>query len=197
VVTIGLALILLRKTTELVNFRYGDVELTLPVGFSLAIVGIAITLFPSLNSSVSTTPAPPGNLGPNIPIPTAQNPTLFPIKIDPVNNPVPCRATFTGAGDVPSDRRLWLIIQRVGSPSKYYPKPAFVTAADRKWTAANVTVGSKDTLAGSLYMIYAVLVDDEIDQFLKHRHAKEELESIPGRQVDQIQISRSGDVNDC
>jgi hypothetical protein len=67
-----------------------------------------------------------------------------------------------------------------------------VNVADHKWTAANVTVGTKDTLAGLRYMIYAVLVDDATNQLLEQRHSKEWLENIPGRQVDQIQVSRNG-----
>ncbi len=210
VVTIGLVLIFLRKTTELVNFRYGDVELTLPAGFLLIIIGIVITLFPigaqyfdaknldpSQDSPASTTQATPGNTGPNTPIPTTQNPTLLPIKIDSVNIPVPCRITFTGTGDVPSDRTLWLVTQRIGTPPKYYPKPVIVNVADHKWIAGNVTVGTKDTLAGSLYIIYAVLVDDATNQLLKQRYSKDWLENIPGREVDQIQVSRSGNGNGC
>jgi uncharacterized integral membrane protein len=78
VVTIGLVLIFLRKTTELVNFRYGDVELTLPAGLFLVVVGIVITLFPigvqyfdtkdrspGQNSLTSTMQAVPGDVGSN------------------------------------------------------------------------------------------------------------------------------------
>jgi hypothetical protein len=46
-------------------------------------------------------------------------------------------------------------------------------------------------------MIYAVLVDDATNQLLKQRHAKDWLDDIPGHQVDQIQVSRSGDGSGC
>ena len=206
VVTIGLVLIFLRKTTELVNLRYGDAELTLPAGFLLVIIGIVIPIGGhildmkgfnlSQNSPAPTMKTTPGNADPNALNPTTQNPTFFSIKIDPVNIPVPCRFNFTGTGDVPSDRVLWLVVQRIGTP-KYYTKPAAVNVADHKWVVADVTVGTKDTPAGSLYMIYAVLADDETNQLLKQRQPKVPLEKIPGRQVDQIQVSRSGDGNDC
>ena len=74
---------------------------------------------------------------------------------------------------MPSDRKLWLVIQRTSTPPKYYSNPAIVNVADHKWTAANVTVGTKDTLAGSRYMIYAMLVDDATNQLLEQRHSKE------------------------
>lgn len=194
VVTIGLLLIFLRETTELVNFRYGGVELTLPAGFFLVIIGIVITLFPigvqyfdtknfdpSRNSPTSTMQTAPENAGPNAPIHASQNPTPFPIEIDPVNIPIPCRVTFTGTGDVPSDRTLWLVIQRISTPPKYYPKPVIVNAVDHKWIAANVIVGTKDTLADSRYVIYAVLVDDATNQRLKQRNSKDWLEEHPGQ----------------
>jgi hypothetical protein len=141
--------------------------------------------------------AVPGDVGSNPSIFTTQNSATFSIKIDPVNAPVSCRATFIGTGDVPSGRTLWLVIQRISTPPKYYPKPVIVNVADHMWRAVNVTVGAKDTLAGSPYMIYAVLVDDATNQLLKQRHAKDWLDDIPGHQVDQIQVSRSGDGSGC
>ncbi|HKR49471.1 MAG TPA: hypothetical protein VJT72_07800 [Pseudonocardiaceae bacterium] len=209
VATIGLVLIFLRKTTDLVNFRYGDVELTLPAGLFLVIIGVVITLFPigvqyytntkglspSQNLPTSTIQATPGNTDPNVPIPATQNPAPSPIKIDPVNTPVPCRSKFTGTGDEPPDHKLWLVIQQISTP-KYYSKPV-TSVADHKWIAENVILGRKNTPAGSGYMIYAVLVDDATDQLLKQRPPRESLENIPGRQVDQIQVSRSRDENGC
>jgi hypothetical protein len=113
-----------------------------------------------------------------------------------VNKP-PCHTKFTGTGDVPSDRKLWLAAERLGSPPKFYFKRVFVNVAEHKWIAANVTVGAKDTLAGSLYIIYAVLVDDVTNQLLEQDHFKEGAAGILGRPVDQIQVSRSGDGTGC
>lgn len=205
VAAIGLVLIFLGKATGLVNIRYLDVELTLPAGLLLVIIGVAIVVFPIGANVLASKDANPGQDSPastiqtttNAPTPTTQNPALRPIKIDPVNTPVPCHTKFTGTGDVPSDRVLWLITQQLGSPPKYYSKPVFVNVAEHKWIAANVTIGTRDTPPGSLYMIYAVLVDDATNQLLKQRHSKDWLANIPGRQVDQIQVSRSGDGTGC
>ncbi|MGH3773417.1 MAG: hypothetical protein ACRDRW_18840 [Pseudonocardiaceae bacterium] len=208
----GIVLIVLKKATEIVNVKFGDWELTLTVGLFLVIIGVVILIFPSgarilglkdLNPSQESPASPTrvttGSSGQDTPSLTTSGPTLLPVKINPVTTPVPCRVTLTGTGDVPPGRTLWLVTQRSNTLPKYYFKRVIVDAAEHKWIAANITIGSKDTLPGSPYTIYAALVDNTTNQLITQGKFTGGVSDIPNTvlRVDQLQISRSSDGNGC
>lgn len=208
--TVGFVLIILKKTTDVVNLQYRDWEVTFPVSVFLVVIGIFFpvvshiiyskTSSPSRDSPASAPPAATtGSRGPDAPLPTTSSPTLHPIKIDPANAPVPRCATFTGAGDVPAGHTLWLVNERSDTRPKYYFKRVIVNAAEHRWIATNAVIGSQDTPAGTPYTIYAVLVDDLTNQLINEGYFKGGVANIPDTalRVAQIQISRSGDGNDC
>ncbi len=63
---------------------------------------------------------------------------LAPIRVDQVQDPPRC-AKFTGSGDVPDGKTLWLVVQ--SDEPKYYFYPTIPEPLQHRWAAENVTLG--------------------------------------------------------
>jgi hypothetical protein len=124
---------------------------------------------------------------------------LLSIRINPVDGPLSRCATFTGTGDVPRRRTLWLVVLTPGS-WLYYPKSVTVNAVEHKWTASGVILGSKDDPANMFFKVYAVLVDNADDRlFQQSISTGVGLPNLPSDTdwSDPLQVSRNGDLAEC
>jgi hypothetical protein len=186
-------------------WNWGKVNaLAAVAGVVLAIVLAVIQYWPSLAGPVTgdtrTATHEPSLQSPPLPQASAPPPsisdqtTLTHIRFDPVGQ-IPRCATFTGTGDVPSGRILWLVA--LTASSKYYFKPVTTNAVDHKWSAANVNIGSQADPVGTPYIIYAALVDDATSRQIGQLGSgvTELPEGID--KVAQIKVSRSGDGAKC
>jgi hypothetical protein len=120
------------------------------------------------------------------------------IKITQVYDQVPRCTTFSGEGNVPANKNLWLAIFS-DNAQKYFFRPVTVNGAQHSWIATNVTIGSKDSPTGSRYTIYAVLVDNDIDQQLRQGRFAGGIAALPPNfhKVYQIEVRRGGDSAEC
>lgn len=104
--------------------------------------------------------------GPTTQAPTTGAPTTQdaqPIRFDPVTKPVPRCASFTGEGDVPQDRQLWVVVKtKEGGRTKYYFDEA--TAAGGRWSAPKVSIGSAADPTGELFNVEAVIFTNAASQ---------------------------------
>jgi hypothetical protein len=118
------------------------------------------------------------------------------VKFDPVTQ-VPMCANFTGTGDVPLGRTLWLAV--LTDTGKYYFKPVAVDMTGHKWTATKNTIGSQDDPAGTPFTIYAVLVDNGTDRLIKQGHFDGGVASLPDTVLvaSQLKVLRSSDHTEC
>jgi hypothetical protein len=213
VATIGLLFIVLKVTIEGVPVRHGKTEAVLPGALFLLVLGIVIIIFVPLlyptarapkgdasrseGSPKSTTPVTTQDPGPDTSTSAAPDPTILPhIKIDPANKFVPRCATFTGTGDAPSGRTLWLAV--LTPMGKYYFKPVSANATEHKWTA-NVILGAAGDPPGAPFMIYAALVDSAINREISQGQFNGEAANLPGgiTWIDHIQVARSGTQTEC
>jgi hypothetical protein len=122
-----------------------------------------------------------------------------PVKINPVDGPPPRCATFTGTGNAPRGRTLWLVVLTPGS-WLYYPKPVTMNTAERKWTASRVNLGARNDPVGMRFKVYAVLVDNADNrQFLQSVSTGVGLLGLPNDTdwSDPIEVSRNSDLVDC
>jgi hypothetical protein len=145
----------------------------------------------SSGRSLSPDPAPSATS------PVAPSPSVpLNIKFDPVTQ-VPMCANFTGNGDVPLGRTLWLAV--LTDTGKYYFKQVAVDMTDHKWTATKNTIGSPDDPAGTPFTIYAVLVDNGTDRLIKQGQFDGGVASLPDTVVvaNQIKVVRSADRTEC
>jgi hypothetical protein len=119
------------------------------------------------------------------------------IGFDPVAGQVPRCATFTGTGDVPPDRVLWLVV--LTPSSKYYFKPVTTNAADHRWTAANANIGSQADPVGTHFTIYAALAEDATSRKIEQGQFGGGIAELPEGidKVAQIKVSRSSDRTKC
>ncbi len=183
-------------------------ELKIPAALIVALLGLIMVLGGNFGSAIistlgsgdktSHTEAPVATPSSNVTTPNTPSPTgPSSIKINPVNTPVPMCATFTGTGDVPSGRTLWLTVRT--DTLKYYFKPVTLNVTEHNWTATNAIIGSQDDHAGALFTIYAVLVDGATNRLINQGHFNGGVADLPDAVVwvDQLQVSRSTDRTEC
>lgn len=142
---------------------------------------------PSVSSPDSNTPSSPSLAAPN----------QIPIKIDQVNGQVAMCATFGGEGDVPSGKNLWLAV--MSNTGKYFFKSVIPNVVQHRWISKKVSIGSKGDPAGTLFAIYAVLVDDATNQQLAQERFAGGVATLPlgFEKVDQIEVERGPDSTEC
>jgi hypothetical protein len=99
---------------------------------------------------------------------------------------------------VPTNKNLWLAILTSGS-KEYFFRPAVPNVDQHHWTSKNVTIGSQNTAPGTLFTIYAVLVDNVADQQLRQGHFAGGITALPTNfeKVDQVEVERGHDSTEC
>lgn len=144
-------------------------------------------LMPSVPSQVSNTPSSPSLAAPN----------QIPIKIDRVNGQVAMCATVGGEGDTPLGKNLWLAV--MSNTGKYFFRPVIPNVVQHRWISKKVSIGSKGDPAGTLFAIYAVLVDDATNQQLAQDRFAGGIATLPPgfEKVDQIEVERGPDSTEC
>jgi hypothetical protein len=130
------------------------------------------------------------------PVPNSTEPV--PIKIDRINGQVPRCATFGGQGDLSTDKNLWLAVLTSGS-KEYFFRPVVVNVDQHHWISQKVTIGSQKTATGTLFTIYAVLVDNATDQLLRQGHFAGGINALPAgfKKEDEIEVERGPDSVEC
>lgn len=171
---------------------------------------IAATISHSMSSASATSPttaittsqAPPTPSVPSAASNTPYNPPLaapnqVPIKIDRVNGQVAMCTTVGGEGDAPLGRNLWLAV--LSNTGKYFFKPVIPNVVQHRWISKKVSIGSKGDPAGTLFAIYAVLVDDATNQQLAQERFAGGIATLPPsfEKVDQIEVERGPDSTEC
>jgi hypothetical protein len=121
----------------------------------------------------------------------------LPIKIDRVRFPVPRCSTFAGEGDVSVGQNLWLAV--LSDTKRYYFKPVIVNPAEHSWISKNVTIGAQGDSPGTVFTVYAVVVDDATNQRLQQERYAGGITDLPANfaVVDQMRVSRSTDSKAC
>jgi hypothetical protein len=184
-----------------------------------AIIGAVITagatvIAAAINHSMSSTSATPPTTAiptsqpaptPSVPSPasnTSSNPSLaapnqIPIKVDRVNGQVAMCTTVSGEGDVPLDKNLWLAV--LSNTGKYFFRPVIPNVVQHRWISKKVSIGSKGDPPGTLFAIYAVLVDDATNQQLAQERFAGGIATLPPsfEKVDQIEVERGPDSTEC
>jgi hypothetical protein len=98
---------------------------------------------------------------PTTPVTATQG--ALPIRFDPVTGTVPRCASFTGKGDVPQGRQLWIVVvTNEGGRAKYYFDDA--SAASGQWSAPKVSIGSISDPAGEWFKVWAVTFTNATSQ---------------------------------
>ncbi len=127
-----------------------------------AIIGVTGPWTHSSGGSATATQAPTTQ-APATGVPATQN--AQPIRFDPVTKPVPRCASFTGEGDVPQDRQLWIVVvTKEGGRTKYYFDET--SAAGGQWSAPKVSIGSATDPTGELFNVEAVTFTNATSQDL-------------------------------
>jgi hypothetical protein len=123
--------------------------------------------------------------------------TPVPIKIDQINGQAPRCVTLGGEGDVPVGRNLWLAV--FSDTRKFFFRRAILNVVQHRWISKKVTIGSKEDPPGTLFAVYAVLVDDATDQQLAQDHFAGGIATLPAnfQKVDQIEVERGTDSAEC
>jgi hypothetical protein len=82
---------------------------------------------------------------------------------------------------------------------KYFFRPVNLNILQHRWIARNVAIGSSDDPPGTLFAVYAVLVDDATNQQLTHDHFAGGIATLPPNfeKVAQIEVERGADRIDC
>ncbi|MBV9161832.1 MAG: hypothetical protein JO281_09840, partial [Pseudonocardiales bacterium] len=67
------------------------------------------------------------------------------------------------------------------------------------WISKKVTIGSQDDPPGTLFTIYAVLVDSETNQQLRQDRFAGGIAALPTnfQKEDQIEVARGNDSTEC
>jgi hypothetical protein len=120
-------------------------------GFALAVVwfgfylnhssgqGVSPTSAPSSPAVVTQTTAPASSPSAKTQAPSTK---AVAIRINPKSRPVKMCESFSGPGDVPEGRYLWIVVKTNENGHTFYFNDA--SAAGGRWSAPAVTVGSKD-----------------------------------------------------
>lgn len=125
-----------------------------------AIIGVTGPWTHSSGGSATATQAPTTQ-APTTGAPATQN--AQPIRFDPVTKPVSRCASFTGEGNAPQDRQLWVVVMtKEGGRTKYYFDEA--SAAGGRWSAPKVSIGSAADPAGELFKVEAVTFTNATSQ---------------------------------
>lgn len=94
----------------------------------------------------------------------ASSSPLAPIRVDQVQGPPLC-AKFTGSGDVPSGKTLWLVVQ--SDEPKYYFFPTIPEPRQHRWIAENVTLGIPEEKPGEPFTVFAMLASPTGDKSIE------------------------------
>jgi hypothetical protein len=142
-------------------------------------------------TTITTSQTPP------TPSPSLAAPNQMPIKIDRVNGQVARCTTLGGEGDVPRGKDLWLAV--LSDTKKYFFRPVIVSVVQHRWVSKKVTIGSKDDPPGTLFAVYAVLVDDATNQQLAHDRFAGGIPALPPNfeKVAEIEVERGSDSTEC
>jgi hypothetical protein len=144
---------------------------------------------PSTGGSATATSTPGGDE------PTSPPARSAPIAINPTSEPPLC-AAFTGSGDIPKGRTLWLAV--LSDEPRYYFFPTVVEPSLRQWTAENVTLGVPEENPGEPFTVFALLADANGDQNVEKLNWKG-ANSIPSglEEQDRIHVKRGKDERQC
>ena len=162
-----------------------------------AVIGVTGPWTHSSGGTASATQAPTTQ-APTTGAPPTQN--AQPIRFDPVTtSTVPRCASFTGEGDVPQDRQLWIVVKtnESGRTKYYYDE---TSAVGGQWSAPKVTIGSATDPTGELFTVEAVTFTNTTSQDIssgRYQYGTFDLPSDASPPQDQIGVKLGDDHTAC
>lgn len=191
----------------LVEFRFaGVVSARSGIAGIFVILGVVLVIVAGTqrDSQLAASTAVPTQVTPATAPPTGTTSLGIHITDPPSENPprkVQRVISVKGYGDIPQGRHLWVFVYGPGV-KRYYPHGKIESLGPDSWTVPGVTLGSSGANEnGSIFTIYAALVDDATDARItsfsvtqsNKGYSEQDWQNVFKKfTADQTQVQRSG-----